>query len=359
LIATNGLFQPVSFDQLTTLLFLWLVLRLLLGRGSWIAIGAAAGLGLETKYTIAVVLVMAVIGLAAFRRDLCDPRGLALSFAVAVVVWAPNLLWEARHDWISVHWFLNPPSSASDESRPLFIGNVLLLTHVLAIPVAVAGVRFLWRSHRTRPLALVVAGALVVFLALGGKSYYALPVVMFALACGAVCFDRWATPARARGFAIAFGAILLAMLPVGLPVLPVRTAESLHIFDARTDYQDEIGWPGLVAQVRTAARGADVVIARNYGEAGALEVLGGDRGLPPIASPHVTFRFWRPVARGRRALLVGYRADAIARICTSSRVVGRIRMPVDNEERGRSLTTCELRAPLSRIWATIVGQSAI
>jgi 4-amino-4-deoxy-L-arabinose transferase-like glycosyltransferase len=68
LLATNGLFQPVSFDQLATMVVLWLALRLALGRGSWPLLGLAAGIGLETKYTLAVVLGLllgGVPGLAA------------------------------------------------------------------------------------------------------------------------------------------------------------------------------------------------------------------------------------------------------------------------------------------------------
>src|SRR5262249_26786163 len=68
LIATNGLFQPVSFDQLATMVVLWLALRLALGRGSWLLLGIAAGVGLETKYTLAVVLVLLVAGFAVWRR---------------------------------------------------------------------------------------------------------------------------------------------------------------------------------------------------------------------------------------------------------------------------------------------------
>src|SRR6478672_4513583 len=39
MLATNLLFQPVAFDQLTTMLLLWLALRLALGRGSWPLLG--------------------------------------------------------------------------------------------------------------------------------------------------------------------------------------------------------------------------------------------------------------------------------------------------------------------------------
>ena len=45
LVATNGLFQPVSFDQLATMVVLWLSLRLALGRGSWPLLGLAVGVG--------------------------------------------------------------------------------------------------------------------------------------------------------------------------------------------------------------------------------------------------------------------------------------------------------------------------
>ena len=58
LVATNGLFQPVSFDQLATMMVLWLSLRLALGRGSWPLLGLAVGVGLEIKYTLAVVVVL-------------------------------------------------------------------------------------------------------------------------------------------------------------------------------------------------------------------------------------------------------------------------------------------------------------
>src|SRR5919197_4057841 len=65
LVATNGLFQPVSFDQTATMVVLWLALR----RGSWPWLGLAAGMGLETKYTLVVVLALLLAGLLLWRRD--------------------------------------------------------------------------------------------------------------------------------------------------------------------------------------------------------------------------------------------------------------------------------------------------
>ncbi len=90
-LATNDLFQPVAFDQLTTMLVLWLALRLALGRGSWVWLGIAAGVGLETKYTIAVVLVLLIATFAVWRRDVLRSWGFPLAIAIAALLTVPNL----------------------------------------------------------------------------------------------------------------------------------------------------------------------------------------------------------------------------------------------------------------------------
>jgi Dolichyl-phosphate-mannose-protein mannosyltransferase len=353
LVATNGLFQPVSFDQLATMLVLWLTLRLALGHGSWPLIGLAAGVGLETKYTLAVPLALLVVGFLIWRRDLLLTRGFALAVAIAAVLLVPNLIWEARHDWTSVDWFLHPPASATDESRPEYVANLVLLTHIVAVPVAVAGVVALLRSRALRPLGFAVAATPIAYLLLGGKSYYALPVVLFALAVGAVPFERWATRRRLQWVGVAFVALLVLLLPVGLPVLPLHTADQIGVLDARSDYQDEVGWHRLARDVGRHSAGADVVVASNYGEAGALKLFGD--GLPPVASTHVTFRYWRPAVTGRRAVLVGFSA-ADAPFCRDYRRVAPIVMPVDNEERGLPIARCTLAGSLADVWPALAQQ---
>jgi len=352
LVATNGLFQPVSFDQLATMVVLWLALRLLLERGSWLALGVAVGIGLETKYTLAVPLVLLVLGVLVWRRDVLSSRGFPLAVGIAALLLVPNLVWEAQHGWVSVHWFVNPPPSATDESRPQYIGNVLLLQHPVAVPVAAAGVVGLWRTRKLRPLAWTVPATVAAYFALGGKSYYALPVALFALAAGVVPFERWATARRLRRVAVAYVVLLVVALPIGLPVLPLHTADRFGVLAARSDYKDEVGWHALAHETEANAAGTDVVIAENYGEAGALELFG--EALPPVASGHVTFRYWRPAVAGRRALLVGF-VRGEAPFCSGYRVVARIRMPVDNEERGRPIARCTLTSSLTQVWPRVVA----
>ena len=353
LIATNGLFQPVSFDSLATMVVLWLALRLALGRGSWPWLGVAVGVGLETKYTLTIPLVLLVVTFLVWRRDALRPAGVALAAAVAAVLLVPNLVWEAQHDWVSVHFFVHPPGSATDETRPQFILNVLLLVAAIGVPVVVAGIVRMHRMRAARPIAWTVAGSVLVYFLLGGKSYYAAPEVLFALAAGAVPFAEWATIRRLGIAAAAYLVIDLVALPLGLPVLPLSTANAHGVIAARTDYQDEIGWPQLARTVEQHAAAADVVLASNYGEAGALDLFG--RGLPPVATPDVTFRYWRPSVAGRSAVLVGFPQD-LATFCTGYRVVARIAMPVKNQERGLPIARCELTSSLPQLWPSLVAR---
>jgi len=351
LLATNGLFQPVSFDQTATMLVLWLALRLALGRGSWLALGIAVSVGLETKYTLALVLVLLVAGFALWRRDLLASRGLVLAVAIAGVLMVPNLVWEAGHGWISVHWFLHPPGSATDESRPQYIVDFLLQTNPFTVPVAVAGVLTLLRDRRLRPIGAAAAAVPIAYFVLGGKSYYAMPVAFFALAAGAVPVARWATPRRLAAVAVAYAAVFVVALPQVLPVYPLGTAIRHGVVKARSDYQDELGWPALAAQVGRLARGSNVVVTSNYGEAGALELFG--HGLPPVASTDVTFRYWRPSAVGRRATLVGFRRSAAAGFCRGYTRLGSIQMPTANQERGLPISSCTLSSGLAAEWPEI------
>jgi hypothetical protein len=57
--------------------------------------------------------------------------------------------------------------------------------------------------------------------------------------------------------------------------------------------------------------------------------------------------------RGRRALLIGF-AEGQATFCDSYRQVGRIAMPVANEERGTPIARCLLAADLPDLWPALI-----
>ena len=353
MLATNWLFQPVAFDQLTTMLVLWLAVRLALGRGSWPLLGLAAGIGLETKYTLAVVLVLLIATFLVWRRDALSASGLTAAVAIALVLMVPNLVWEVGHSWTSVHFFLNPPPSGSDETRPQFVVNLLLAMGVAA-PVALAGVVSLVRDRALRPLGWTIVGTVLAYLLLGGKSYYALPVLVFALAAGSIPLDRWLSPTRLALAGAAFVVVDLVALPILLPVLPLHIANRHGFISARSDYQSEIGWPEYVRQMQRLAGSADVIVTANYGEAGALQLFG--HGLPPVASVDVTMRYWRPAVNGRQALLVGY-PRRTAGFCVGYLPLAHISTPHGSNEHGEPIARCTLDGTLAHVWPRIVATS--
>jgi hypothetical protein len=149
-------------------------------------------------------------------------------------------------------------------------------------------------------------------------------------------------------------AVDLVALPILLPVLPLQTADRHGVISARGDYQSEIGWPVYVQQVERLAGGADLIVAANYGEAGALELFG--HHLPPVASVDMTMRYWRPPVKGRHAILVGYTRRS-ADFCTDYHLIAHISTPRGSNERGEPIARCTLDGTLAHVWTTIVATS--
>jgi hypothetical protein len=104
--------------------------------------------------------------------------------------------------------------------------------------------------------------------------------------------------------------------------------------------------------VERHAKGVDLVVADNYGEAGALDLFG--QGLPPVASTDVTMRYRRPQVTGRQALVVGYSRRA-AGFCSGYRVVARISAADHSDEGGEPIARCTLRGTLAQLWPSIVA----
>lgn len=67
----------------------------------WLAVGLAGGLGLLTKYTMGIFPLCAVLHLACtqrLRHHLWNPK-LYAGALLAAAIFAPNLVWNARHGW--------------------------------------------------------------------------------------------------------------------------------------------------------------------------------------------------------------------------------------------------------------------
>ena len=85
---------------------------------------------------------------------------------------------------------------------------------------------------------------------------------------------------------------------------------------------DRFGWEQLVddvtAVVATLAPGERqraILLAPSYGQAGALELLGRGRGLPPVYSPHNSYALWGPPPDPVDvAVVIGFGEETVGRL---------------------------------------------
>jgi hypothetical protein len=99
-----------------------------------------------------------------------------------------------------------------------------------------------------------------------------------------------------------------------------------------------------------------VILATNYGEAGALDRYGSD-ALPPVVSGHNALaELGRPDQDVTSVVVVGYQARGIATEFERCEELGTLDngLDVDNEEQGAPITICrDPRAPWSELWTRI------
>ncbi|CAG0947968.1 hypothetical protein ANRL1_04769 [Anaerolineae bacterium] len=302
----GSLLSYSSFDALWWVLIAYLMIRLLKSNNPrwWLGIGVVIGLGMMTKYTL-IFLVAGIVAGVLFtraRRYLISPW-LWGGVVLAVLIFLPNLIWQAQHDFISLDFL------RSIHARDVSIGRTddflseqfLLSANVVTIPLWVAGLLcyFFARTGKPyRPIGWMYVVPLALFLIAKGRSYYLAATYPMLIAAGAVVMERWIARLSigwsrlVRAItAIAFaggGAIFAA---IALPIAPINSAWWNTVTKINGEFKEEIGWPELVetvaniyAALPVEERGHTGILTGNYGEAGAINLYGPAYGLPEAIS---------------------------------------------------------------------------
>ncbi|MGH2850744.1 MAG: ArnT family glycosyltransferase [Solirubrobacteraceae bacterium] len=370
------IFHPTMFDALAWVAFTYVALRILRRPQPrlWPLLGLIAGIGLETKDTIAALLLAFVLALLIVgpRRVLHQRRPLTAA-VIALACLTPYVVWEITHGWPSLTFLPTQDAETAASTPPLsylsqqieFLGSALVLV--------VLGVRELWRTPQLRALALLAPATTLLFFLEHGRSYYALPAIGLPLAAGAVSAARWWTRSRHRALTlIPLATVQLAVLaiaaPLVWPVLPTATMIKLGAWRP-TFYGDEIGWPQLAAQTAQAwhaiplrQRRDTALLTQNYGEAGALALYGPPLGLPQPLSGHLSYQYWHPHHMPQRHILaIGFTTRTLATLCKSTHIVARItnQWSIANQEQSRPIATCTLTHPLDQLWNTRIASDSL
>ncbi len=295
-------FQYSSFDYLWWVLIAYCVIRLLKSDDArwWLAIGALIGMGLETKYTMGFYTcgIVAGVVLTQARRYLAS-KWLWAGVALSILIFLPNLMWQVRHDFISLHFLQHIHQRDVGEGRAegFLSGQFWLCTNLISVPLWIAGLIAYLRSPRYRMLAWMYLVPLALFIVGKGRNYYLAAAYPMLLAMGAVMGERWLdtfsrVPRRIWQYAFfvllfIVGALLSAVL------IPFASSGPLKQFALKRngDLREEIGWDDLVRNVAAIRDSLPAdqrqhvgIVVRNYGEAGAIEMLGPAYHLPPPIS---------------------------------------------------------------------------
>jgi 4-amino-4-deoxy-L-arabinose transferase-like glycosyltransferase len=129
---------------------------------AWVLAGLAIGTALSAKYT--ALLLLASIGIAllvqpALRRAFATP-GPYLAIAIALALFAPNLVWNSQHGWASFafqlsHGLAVHRGSALRHEMQLLGGQIALVSPLLLAALAIP----VWRALQKRddPLRATLA----------------------------------------------------------------------------------------------------------------------------------------------------------------------------------------------------------
>jgi 4-amino-4-deoxy-L-arabinose transferase-like glycosyltransferase len=385
-----NLFQPVVLDQLSWTVALLALARLLgsAGPGSWLLLGLALGAGVLVKFSIGVIgiAIAAAVLLSRLRRALRTPWPWA-SLGIALALGSPSLVGQVRLGFPVLGQMANLGATQLERVTPLdFLAGQLLWGPSTVL--ALAGLAALFTARRlqdVRALGIAAAAAFVVLLALHGKSYYIGPVYPALFAAGAVQVEALGeTPVAefvnwgAVTVLVAYG---IVVSPLGLPYLPpARLATYVEALGATStlktntgdierlpqDYADMLGWKEQAAAVAriyhrlpAEQRSEAVILAANYGEAGALELYGPRYRLPPPVSPAGSFWFFGPGSRpGEVVLTVGVDPADLAGRFQRVRLVGRVGQSwaVVEERDVPIVLATGPRRTLQEVWPSLAGR---
>jgi 4-amino-4-deoxy-L-arabinose transferase-like glycosyltransferase len=367
-LAVAHLVSTTTFDMLSTTVLGYLAIRAITrasGR-SILAAGVVVGVGIEAKPQVGLVAAVMVATLLVI-----GPRWPLRSWwaaggaACAVSLAAPYLIWQQQHGWPQVTVAGNIAGS-QEGGRAGFFPFQLLLVSPLLVPVWVAGLRAPfrragWHELRFIPITFAVLAALY-FLG-NGHAYYLASLYPVLLGLGATPTAEWTLRARARTSRLALAIALSATVGavIALPLLPERDLQGSVVIALNPTQGEMVGWPRFVRTVSAAwheipagKRVHTAIFTKNYGEAGAIDILGTGLRLPRAYSGHNGFSEWgMPRSFDTYAMLIGFNngADAAPYFddCRTVTVVND-GVGLNNQEQGLPVMLCRTAASWPALW---------
>lgn len=367
-----------AFDYLWWVLVAFFMVRLLATDNPryWLGIGVGIGLGMMTKFTMGfwvIALVIAVLVTPA--RKYLRSKWLYIGAGLALLIFLPNLVWQIQHDFISLRFLstIHARDIQWGRADDFLIEQLYGTTNPFSLPLWTVGLSlclFGASMKRFRALGWMFLVTFLLFFLNRGRAYYVAPAYVMLLAAGCVGIEQWfesrTMRTRRLGFGLLWGAqVIGSLIAIVLmkPVAPINSPLWEITSSVNEDVVEMIGWQDLTAQVAQVYRSipenekpSTVILAGNYGEAGALDLYGKQYDLPLVISG--TNSLWY---RGygepepETVIVVGFESSYASNFFSSCRYSGKVMnsYQVKNEETTHhtGLYICrEPRRPWEDMW---------
>ncbi len=378
-IIQGGLFQYETFDYVCWVLLAFTVIRLLKTENPrwWLAIGAAIGLGLMTKYTIAFLAVGMIAGVfVTHNRDYLKSRWLWLGALMALGIWLPNVIWQFQNHWISLNFLasIHARDVQAGQANSFLIDQLLFNLNPAMLFLVMAGLYFFFFTpdgQRYRMMGWMYIVPFMLLFAAQGNGYYLAPAYPMLAAGGAVWWEkRLAGMARPRSASLwrgiswgILGIFAVFLIAVELPVAPLGSKWWDQVSKSNTQLKSEVGWPELAQQVAKAynslpmeEKSGAAILAASSGEIGAMDLYGPAYGLPKVISgfdSYWQYGYGNPPPQ--TLIVVGFDSDLLKNF-RDCRLIAPILMPfnIRNEEtiNHRAIYVCHnLLMPWPEFWS--------
>ncbi|MBX2842203.1 MAG: glycosyltransferase family 39 protein [Flammeovirgaceae bacterium] len=309
----HTLFQPVAFDQFFWTLAFFLLIRFInsQNRKYLLLLGITFGLGLLTKYTIFVWAFGVFIGLFFHKRGaIFKSKWIYISGFISLFIFLPNLVWQIQHDYPLLKHLEALKEYQLDEINPMEFG-LAQLDYPFTLAVSLVGLGAFLIDKNLKQYRAVGIAILVSFCTmwlLNSKAYYVFAIYPVLFAGGAVKIGAVFSKKPALVYIVVAVVLFPSIysIPAATPILPIDDfvrykdlQEDNGRIELTGDYADMFGWEEQVNLVDSVYRSLSseekancVIWAENYGEAGAVKILGKKYGLPNPISRHGSFWTW-------------------------------------------------------------------
>lgn len=320
----GGFYSMNAFEPLLSALVFYYLLKMLNEDNPkyWIQAGILFGLLLMNKHTAGIFILFLIISLLfTGHRKYLFTKYFAYSVIISFLIILPNLAWQIKNGFPSLEFYI---TNITRKNVPMPFINYFIFQlfayNLFVSPIWLAGIFYLLfnkKPGRFRFIAILFILTYVFYL-IGRNSRVDRMAYAFLgiIPAGSIFFENLISRFKPK-LIYPVGALLIFsffafLIPIMLPYLNYENSEKLtKLLGMNTEIEsgnrplipqliaDRIGWQEKVDMVGKVydsfpenERKNLIIAAENYGNAGAIELLGKKYGIESAVSGHNNYYLW-------------------------------------------------------------------